>query len=102
MKHAARTLELENRNIGWKNFVHPALQFRRLLAHFRFDLKVHHLPQCVNSGIGPAGALHFKFSGKDLACGLAQFSHHGASVVLILPAAIPGAVVFENEFECDH
>src|SRR6187401_2294209 len=36
---------------------------------------------------------------QNTRCGLAQLPHHGAGVFLLLPSAVPGAVVFEKKFK---
>jgi hypothetical protein len=66
VERASRALEMKNGDIGGKQLIHPSLKFRGLQMHFRFNLQVHHLTQGVNSGVGSAGALHFKFSRQYL------------------------------------
>src|SRR5438128_9251472 len=56
----------------------------------------------MHASVSAAGALHLHLFSEDLAGGLFQFAHDGPGVLLVLPAAVTGAVIFEENLEGSH
>ena len=51
----------------------------------------------VDAGIRPAGAVDFEVGSQEVLGGLAELTLHGPGVVLLLPAAVLGSVIFKGE-----
>ena len=58
MKHPPGAFHLQDRDIGGKQLVETPHQFMGLLPYFPIHLKMHHLPQRVHAGVGPARNRH--------------------------------------------
>ena len=56
-----------------------------------------HLSDGVYACVGTAGPLNLDFFSQEILGRLAQLALHGSRVVLLLPTAVLGAVVFERE-----
>src|SRR5262245_41613124 len=94
--------QLENHDIGRQQIVHPSQDNIRFVTNRSADFDVGDLTERMDTGVGSAGALHLDIALEYFLSGLSQLAHHGASVLLFLPAAVPAAIVFEQELECGH
>src|SRR6266404_5288295 len=66
------------------------------------DVAMRHLRQRMHAGIGAAGAVHANLLAADRLDRGLQRALHGGAIVLDLPAAERGAVIFDGEFVAGH
>ena len=59
--------------------------------------QVRHLGAGVYTGVGTAGTLDFDIRAEEVLSRFAELALDGAGVLLLLPAAVFGAVVFQRE-----
>ena len=55
-------------------------------------------PLAMHARVGPAGTLDLELGSQEILSRLAELALHGPRVVLLLPAAVFGAVIFERNF----
>src|SRR5262245_38470281 len=96
-------LKGQDRNIGRKQIVETPFQDMHRIADLSRRLDVHHLAERVHSRIGSTGTLQVHVMiPKYLGNRLSHFPHHGAGILLLLPPAVPGAVILQDDFESGH
>src|ERR1051326_9327011 len=102
MEFRGTSLNVQNCNIRREQVVQAASnRFRRVL-NGRGHFDVHYLSKSMNAGIGSPGPLHFKITLEYLLSGFPDFAHYGPRILLLLPAAIPRSVIFQDDFESRH
>src|SRR5258707_7731351 len=67
-----------------------------------FDIAMRHLRQCMHAGVGAAGAVNANLLAADRLDLRLQRALHRGAIVLDLPAAERGAVIFDDEFVAGH
>src|SRR5258708_38005208 len=67
-----------------------------------FDIAMRHLRQCMHAGVGAAGAVNANLLAADRLDRSLQRALHRGAIVLDLPAAERGAVIFDDEFVAGH
>ena len=93
---------VENANVGRQALIQrPQNGVGRREATLRFGLGTHaqvrHLSSRVDSGVGSPSGLNLHLGVKEILCCLPELPSHGPCVILLLPAAVLGAVVFQRE-----
>src|SRR5271165_7102912 len=102
MKAAMRRFSLPDRDIHGQTVVEsPNHLFLVAFASIRSS-QMNHLRQGMYSGIRAPRALHLHGTTKIVLSRLPQNAHNCASVLLFLPTAVAGSVVFEGEFPGGH
>ena len=94
--------EFQYDDVRGQKVIEPFQDDVRFMANRSRHLQVHHLSERVDAGIGSAGAHDFNVALKNFFGRLAQFAHDGAGILLILPAAVAAAVVFQQHLERVH
>lgn len=102
VKVAWSSFQLKDNDIRRQQIIQTPQQQLRRLANLPCHFDMRNLTERVNTGIGAACTLHVDVSVEDNHGGLSQLSHDGASVLLLLPAAVARAIVFEKQFKSDQ
>jgi hypothetical protein len=96
-----RLVDRADVDVGRQRVVEARAQHGR--RQVRVELEVRDLSERVHAGVGPAGAVQLELlPPRRVADGAIDFAGDRPRVLLDLPAAVTGAVVFNQQLEARH